>query len=121
MNHAHILPSLNYCKLLPPVPEGVPALIVLDGIGSTALLSWATPTSPNGVILEYQVERDESGDDNFTVIGFVAGNGSRVFVDTDTLPFSTYEYRIVAVNGAGSATGPSANFTTREAGIYNSV
>jgi len=118
--HTSFLPLITV-NCSPPVPEGVPAPIVLDGVASTVLLSWTTPTSPNGVILEYQVERDESGDDNFAVIGFVAGNSSRVFVDTDTLPFSTYEYRIVAVNGAGSATGPSANFTTREAGIYNSV
>ena len=100
----------------PPVPEGVPPPILLDGVASTVLISWDTPSSPNGVILEYQVEKNEGGDNNFTAIATVAGNAFRVFVDTNILPFTTYEYRIVVVNGAGSTTGPSANFTTPEAG-----
>ena len=74
------------------------------------------PTLPNGVILQYQVERSVSGDDNFTTISILAGNVSRVVVDTSTQPFTTFEYRIVAANGAGSTTGPSTSFTTPEAG-----
>ena len=37
-------------------------------------------------------------------------------VDTDTEPFTMYEYRAVAVNSAGAARGPAFNITTLEAG-----
>ena len=101
---------------LPPAPEGVPAPLVTNGIATTVLVSWAMPALPNGVILEYQVERGISGDGNFTTVSVLGGNVSRVVVDTRTQPFTTYEYQIVTVNGAGSATGPSTSFTTPEAG-----
>lgn len=104
----------------PPAPEGVPAPLVTNGIGTTVLVSWAMPTLPNGVILEYRVERGISGDDNFTTVGVLGGNVSRVVVDIRTQPFITYEYQIVAVNSAGSATGPSTSFTTPEAGNITS-
>ena len=88
-----------------------------DGAGGTVLVSWTLPTAPNGVILRYYIERAPLGDGgNFTRIGLVEASASRVFVDTSTQPFTGYEYRIVAENGAGLATGPSTEFTTPEAG-----
>lgn len=39
-------------------------------------------------------------------------------VDTDTEPFTTYDYRAVAVNSAGAARGPAVDFTTPEAGKH---
>lgn len=96
------------------VPEGIPAPLVTDGISRTVLVSWDLPTSPNGIVLFFLVERTFDG--SFVQIGSVNGTSVRVFVDQDTVPFTSYQYRIVAVNSAGSGTGASTNFTTPEAG-----
>ena len=70
----------------------------------------------------YRVERSLSEEDNFTVIGSVDGASlALAFVDIDTEPFTTYEYRIVAENSAGVASGQAANFTTPEAGRCNQL
>ena len=105
------------CFLFLTVPEGVPAPFVAESISDTVLISWDSPAAPNGIILNYYIERATVGGANFTRIGTVAGGATRVFVDTTTLPFTEYEYRIVAENSAGSAAGPSTTFTTPEAGI----
>lgn len=96
------------------VPEGVPAPLVTAGISRTVLVSWDVPTSPNGIVLFFLVERAVGG--SFMQIGSVNGTSPRVFVDQDTVPFARYQYRITAVNSAGSGTGGSATFTTPEAG-----
>ena len=107
---------IKFCSA-PAVPEGVPAPLVADGAGGTVLVSWMLPTAPNGIILRYYVERAPLGDGgSFTQICLVEASASRVFVDTSTLPFTGYKYRIVAENGAGLATGPATEFTTPEAG-----
>ena len=89
-------------------------------ITSTAqrvLITLTPPTTPNGIILEYRVERSLAGEDNFTVIGVLDGASiALALVDIDTEPFTTYDYRAVAVNSAGATTGPAVNFTTPEAG-----
>ena len=94
-------------------------------ITSTAqqvLITLTPPTTPNGIILEYQVERSLAGEGNFTVIGVLDGASiALALVDTDTEPFTTYDYRAVAVNSAGAARGPAVNFTTPEAGKVQSV
>lgn len=101
-----------YCT----VPEGVPAPFVTS-TGQRVLITLTSPTTPNGIILEYQVERSLVGEENVTVIGVLDGASvALALVDTDTEPFTTYDYRAVAVNSAGAATGPTVNFTTPEAG-----
>ena len=100
------------------VPEGVPAPFITS-TGQRVLITLTPPTAPNGVILEYQVERSLAGEDNFTVIGVLDGaNVVLALVDTDTEPFITYDYRAVVVNSAGATRGPAVNFTTPEAGKY---
>lgn len=77
---------------------------------------------PNGIILEYRIERSLSDEDNFTLISTLDGSAvTRALVDIDTEPFTAYDYRVVAENSAGSASGPAANLTTPEAGQYKYV
>ena len=105
-----------YTSFVPTVPEGVPSPFVNE-VGGTVLVSWMVPATPNGNILRYYIERAPlGGSGNFTQIGLVEGSASRVFADTNTLPFTSYEYRIVAENGAGMTAGPATEFTTPEAG-----
>lgn len=83
------------------------------------LITLTPPTTPNGIILEYQVERSLAGEGNYTIIGVLDGASiALALVDTDTEPFTTYDYRVVTVNSAGAARGPAVNFTTPEAGKY---
>ena len=105
-----------YLYYLLTVPEGVPAPFITS-TGQRVLITLTPPTTPNGIILEYQVERSLAREDNYTVIGVLDGASiALALVDTDTEPFTTYEYRVVAVNSAGAARGPAANITTPEAG-----
>lgn len=98
------------------VPEGVSAPFI-SSIGQRVLISWDIPARPNGIILAYRVERSLLDEDNFTLIGSLDGSAAaRVLVDINTEPFTTYEYRVVAENSAGFTVGPSANYTTPEAG-----
>ena len=72
---------------------------------------------PNGIILEYRVERSLVDDDNFTVVESLDGAATLLaVVDINTEPFTTYDYHVVAENSAGVGVGPAANFTTPEAG-----
>lgn len=110
------LKQVILCISLYAVPEGVPAPFI-SSTAQRVLVTLTPPTTPNGIILEYQVERSLAGEDNFTVIGVLDGASiALALVDTDTEPFTTYEYRAVAINSAGAATGPAVNFTTPEAG-----
>ena len=98
------------------MPEGVPAPFITS-TGQRVLITWTPPSTPNGIILEYRLERLLADEDNFTVVGSLDGASiALALVDTDTEPFTSYEYRVVAENSAGVARGPAANFTTPEAG-----
>lgn len=102
------------------MPEDIPAPFLTSSTGQRVLITWQPPFTPNGIILEYRVERSLAEEDNFTAIGSVDGAAvALALVDIDTEPFTTYEYRIVAENSAGVGTGPVANFTTPEAGKCN--
>ena len=106
-------------QLNPLVPEGVPAPLVTNGVGDTVLVSWTPPSSPNGVILRYYVERafSTTEDRNFTMLGVVEASNLLVYVDSSTVPFTGYMYRIVAENSVGGTAGPPTEFMTPEAGV----
>ena len=97
-----------------PVPDGINAPFVSAGISRTVIVIWDEPTSSNGIILRYYLERALDG--LFTRIGSVNATASRLFVDQGAVPFTTYQYRIVAVNSAGSGTGDPTTFMTPETG-----
>lgn len=78
-------------------------------------MSWSAPTRPNGVILYYIIERAQE-DDYYVELANVTADMLLVFGDISIEPYTEYSYRIVAVNSAGSATGPPRSLLTPEAG-----
>ena len=121
-SHWLLTDILIYRFLSPLVPEGVPSPFVTDSIPGTVVISWEPPTTPNGIILQYYIQRAPGGTQNFTQLGAILGNVSLVFVDATVAPFTLYKYRIVAVNSVGQTAGPPEEFRTPEAGnsrLYN--
>ena len=76
---------------------------------------WGAPSHPNGIITRYIVERAQNGEDYIQLHSLMA-DLLRVFGDLSVDPYTEYSYRIVAVNSAGSATGPASTILTPEAG-----
>ena len=87
---------------------------VSNRITGQVLITWEEPTQPNGIILYYQVERSLNGSHEY--IQLSNESSLLVFGDATVEPYTGYSYRIVAVNSAGSATGPTSTILTPEAG-----
>jgi usherin len=103
------------------IPVGVSLPIITDdGIGSrTVTASWAPPTSPNGIIsgyvLEYRLALDPLtlGPGEIITAQEVDSNVT-VAMATGLSPVTEYQFRVVAVNGAGRGLGSFADVITRE-------
>ena len=112
--------SVHYCtrgiSCSLSVPEGVPAPDVNNGVSGQVLVTWSAPARPNGEILYYVIERAENRDEEFIQRQNHTPSMLNVFGDTLVEPFTEYRYRIVAVNSAGSGTGPATSILTPEAG-----
>ena len=98
------------------VPEGISAPFVSAGVGQPVLIAWTPPTSPNGVLLLYRVERRGPGDSLVTIGTLPASASSLIVGDQMTTPFTEYEYRVVAENSVGSVASSFSPFLTLEAG-----
>jgi len=92
----------------------------LSAIGPISIaISWQPPEIPSGVILRYLLDRRTVGvlsnDDGLLINTF---NGSSLsFVDSgaDLLPFTTYEYRVTALNSQGQVQSNWSRVQTLEA------
>ena len=73
---------------------------LLTPLGSTAVnITWMEPQTVNGVILRYEAYRREAG----SILQSLQFSGNQTsFINAGLLPFSRYEYRIRAINSAGS-------------------
>ncbi|KAM9316854.1 usherin [Gastrophryne carolinensis] len=99
-------------------PDSQPApLIDVRTNEHAPLLTWNKPQHPNGKILAYEVYRRTLKDLQETTPAELVYNGSALsFQDGSLLPFTEYEYKVMAVNSAGRAasqwtrcrTGPGA-------------
>ena len=81
------------------------------------LVVWDEPLLPNGVILNYSIERRVSPDGQvFTVATVPAAQMQYTDQSSSLSPFTTYDYRIIATSAEGSGTGPWASVTTISSG-----
>lgn len=73
---------------------------ILTALGSTAVnIVWSEPRILNGVILRYEAYRRETG----SILQSLQFSGNQTtFINAGLLPFTSYEYRIRAINSAGS-------------------
>jgi hypothetical protein len=87
----------------PTVPGNVTATA---DVPTVAHVAWDAASDATGVT-SYQVSRDG------TLVGTVSG-GTTTFDDSTVAPATTYQYTVVAVDGAGNASAPSdpASVTT---------
>ncbi len=75
------------------------------------------PTSPNGVILQYIIERRDSNLTT-TIVGMLLGTDTPLALgDTSTQPFTSYSYRVLAETSAGTTASAYTTFLTPEAGM----
>ncbi len=83
------------------------------------VIAWSAPITPNGIILNYTVERREEGSSGATptIVGTLPGSAPILVIgDRMTAPFTLYSYRVVAENGAGSLASEFISFLSPEAG-----
>ena len=85
---------------------------ILTPLGSTAVnIEWTEPQTVNGVILRYEAYRREVG----SILQSLQFSGNQTtFINAGLLPFSRYEYRIRAINSAGSVFTDWVEVTTFE-------
>ena len=91
----------------PPLGQSRPTLSA--NVNITVQVSWTAPSSPNGIITSYDVERRQILDDGSRTSYASILNTSAVtmeFLDSDTAlrPATSYEYRVSAANSVGRAT-----------------
>lgn len=96
----------------PPIGQAPPTLI--RHLNTTVTVNWNAPSQPNGIILNYLVERRLVPNTQFNLLASV---DSLSFADEDNAltPAMSYEYRITAVNSAGQVTSSESSVTLFEA------
>ncbi|XP_053463887.1 usherin [Nycticebus coucang] len=107
-------------KIFVKTPEAAPMGLnppVLQALGSACIkIKWMSPKKPNGVIINYFIDRRPAGIEEESVL-FVWSEGALEFTDTaETLkPFTLYEYRVRARNSRGSVESLWSSARTLEA------
>ena len=98
----------------PPTGQAPPTLIANGN--TTVLVDWTTPSAPNGVITRYEVERRLVADSANQFL-LIFNQLTLEFLDNHPLlrPAMTYEYRVTAINNAGSVTSDLVQVTLLDA------
>ncbi|ESO94175.1 hypothetical protein LOTGIDRAFT_118598, partial [Lottia gigantea] len=98
----------------PPLGMAAPALEAKAS--DSILVSWKVPEQPNGVIKRYLVYKRKFGETSDIIVNESPGiDLSFTHAGRDLLPFTTYEYRIVAYNGVGDVSSDWSRVRTLEA------
>ena len=100
-------------------PPGKPIGLAAEAASATAVnLTWAEPASDGGSpVTGYKVEAKRSGERSYGVVVADTGSARRAYSHADASPGTEYEYRVYAINPAG--TGPASETskaTTEKAG-----
>jgi hypothetical protein len=109
-------PSEGKVPSLPTVPSvpSAPATLVATAVGTSQIhLSWNDVSGESGFVLE----RSADGVSGWTGIATVAA-GQTQFDDSGLTPSTSYSYRIVATNSAGSSTASNLASATTDGLVY---
>ncbi|XP_071494817.1 LOW QUALITY PROTEIN: usherin-like [Diadema antillarum] len=98
-------------------PSGQPAPTLSSPTPTSVLISWGTPSSPNGILISYQLERRHLGFTAVSTVMTVGAGAQRSYLDQSPsiTPFTAFEYRVRVSNSAGSSAGPWTTVITKEA------
>ncbi|XP_061132682.1 usherin [Syngnathus typhle] len=103
-------------RTLPAPPEGLPAPHLYSDTPTSVLLSWGAPQNPNGLLERWLIERKVSGTEQISTVGHLPPDPLPLsFLDSSSAlsPWTSYHYRLVLQNQAGTSTGPWVGITTR--------
>ncbi|XP_074661048.1 usherin-like [Tubulanus polymorphus] len=115
------LPNINGCGTGPGtmirMDEAAPLGLIpptLQAQSATVIrVVWKKPSAPNGKITQYLINRRRFGDPIQLTINLVKGDVfSYVNTDVTLLPFTDYEYQVVAFNSKGSMKSAWARIRT---------
>ncbi|XP_077569166.1 usherin [Stigmatopora nigra] len=101
---------------LPAPPEGLPIPHLHSDTPTSVLLSWGAPQRSNGVLERWLIERRVTGTDQISTVGHLPpGPFPLSFLDSSSAlsPWTSYDYRLVLQNQAGSSKGRWVGITTR--------
>ncbi|XP_054432559.1 LOW QUALITY PROTEIN: usherin [Pteronotus mesoamericanus] len=107
-------------KMFAETPEAAPEDLsapVLKALGSARVeVTWKPPTKPNGIIINYFIQRRPAGIDEAALV-FVWSEGALEFTDAAAAlrPFTLYEYQVRARNSRGSVESLWSSVHTLEA------
>ena len=87
------------------VPEGIQPIIVEERTGSSFVLSWNPPTTPNGVIREYRLTLDGEVVYRSSLAGYTV---------LSLQPFTSYALQLAACTSAGCTLGTIQTAMTAE-------
>ena len=125
--YAYYLPKtlyLPYHVFTISVPEGLNRPTLLSDTSTSVVIVWGPPSEPNGDIVSYTIQRRQIEDgavgNTTTVVTLLSTNDLR-YRDTSTelIPYTTYEYRIIATNTAGQGVGEWVRIITESSSKYN--
>ena len=90
-----------------PVGQSPPTLTVRSS--SIIELSWTQPSSPNGVIIRYEVTRKEMN----AAISYIIYSGTALtYINAGLKPYTVYQYKVKSHNSAGSVESQWASHRT---------
>ena len=97
-------------------PAGLAPPTVMSLSPRRVEVSWSPPSVPNGIILFYEVHRQDNGlPATLTRIYRANATVSRSFVDDSVSPAMEYRYLVRAINSAGQTDSTLSQITTPEA------
>ncbi|XP_066923568.1 usherin-like [Clytia hemisphaerica] len=104
-------PRVNF-RTLQDVPEGVSAPILTSNGSRSVVIRWFQPNSNNGLIVCYIIQRLQGSSTTPTNVAKLNASFWNTYVDTTVVPYTLYQYRIVAYTSVGGTPSPYNSITT---------
>jgi hypothetical protein len=103
------------------VPEGMNRPDLLSQSPGSVLVAWSEPTHPNGDLTEYVLQRRDWGASDVAMIKTFSPSVPKQYLDDSAQlrPSEVYEYRVGAVNVAGTGYSVWKSVRTKSSSKYN--
>ena len=96
-------------------PNGIAAPSLTSTSPTAVLITWTDPQYPNGVLVQFGIERRTPGGEEVTLVQVFLPSDPKEYLDQSPVitPATEYEYRIKVMNDADTGYGPWASVITR--------